>query len=271
MGKLSEQEVKDLEFQILIAFDEYASERGLTYSLGYGTLIGAVRHGGFIPWDDDIDVLVRRDDYEKIVAEARSGFKAGPYEFVGYEVDGFPMPFIKMVDTRIVVHDSATKDSIPLNLWIDVFPIDDLPDDRVQAEKVIDKAYNLRALIKVGNYKFIGAGKTFLKRLAKMLLMPFVMATGLHRRAEGKIISLAKNCTDGGSAYVGNIVWGPYRHGEILPAAMFEKYSKVTFEGREFPAIEDWDGYLTSIYGDYMQLPPENQRFSHGVDAEFCK
>ena len=270
MGKLSEKEVKQHEFDILVAFDEYASSRGLAYSLGYGTLIGAVRHEGFIPWDDDIDVLVPRADYEKIVEDARQGFQVGPYRFTGNEVDGFPMPFIKMIDMRIDVHDSATKDSIPLNLWIDVFPLDALPGDRAEAERVIDEAYNLRAFIKVGNYKFIGAGKTFLKRLVKMALMPFVMAFGMHKRAEGKIISLAKNCGEVGSPYVGNIVWGPYRHGEILPAEMFGEYTTVTFEGREFPAMKDWDGYLSSIYGDYMKLPPESKRFSHGVDAEFC-
>ena len=235
MGKLSEKEVKQHEFDILVAFDEYASGRGLAYSLGYGTLIGAVRHEGFIPWDDDIDVLVPRADYEKIVEDARRGFQVGPYRFTGNEVDGFPMPFVKMIDTRVAVHDSATKESI-----------------------------------KVGNYKFIGAGKTFLKRLVKMALMPFVMAFGVHKRAEGKIIALAKNCGQSDSPYIGNIVWGPYRHGEILPAAMFDEYTTVTFEGREFPAMKDWDGYLSSIYGDYMKLPPENERFSHGVDAEFC-
>lgn len=262
------EEVKEKELDILLAFKQFAEKNNICFSLAYGTLLGAIRHKGFIPWDDDIDVVVPRPDYDRIVSLAKEGILLGPYKFTGYEIDKFPMPFVKMVDTRISVEDHATKKSIPLNLWIDIFPLDSVPSDPDAFIGLYKKVYFLRSLIKVGNYKFWGAGKTRAKRFAKMIAMLPVKLFRLNDHAERKLLALAQSTGDYNSAtHVAAIVWGAYWAGEQLEKSIFEELIVIEFQGRFFPAPAKWDSYLTSLYGDYMTLPPEEEQYNHGVKA----
>jgi lipopolysaccharide cholinephosphotransferase len=269
MRKLSMDEVKQRELEILLAFDGLAKEHGIRYSLAYGTLLGAVRHRGFIPWDDDIDIVVPRPDYEQLLGLIRSGeLDGGKFEFVGYELGNFPMPFTKMVDPTIHVHDIATKVSIPLSLWIDIFPLDGVPgDDGAWAEEC-SRAQTCKNLIKVGNYRFLGAGKGLGKRIAKMIAMPFVMLFRMNDKAEKDVIGLAKSEPLYEDAeFVADVVWGPYGTGERFDKSLLDSLASVEFEGHQLPALAGWDAYLTGIYGDYMQLPPAEKRVAHGVEA----
>ena len=269
MRKLSMDEVRQRELEILLAFNELAKEHGIRYSLAYGTLLGAVRHRGFIPWDDDIDVMVPRPDYERLLELVRDGALGdGEFEFVGYELGNFPMPFIKMVDPSIRVHDIATKNNIPLNLWIDIFPLDGVPADDGAWGEECGKAQTCKNLIKVGNYRLLGAGKGLGRRIAKMIAMPFVMLLKLNDRAERDVIESAK----GGLSYeksqfVADVVWGPYGTGERFCKSLLDSFINVEFEGYQLPALAGWDAYLRGIYGDYMQLPPIDKRVAHGIEA----
>ena len=270
MQKLTMEEVKARELDLLYAFDEYAKENGFSYSLGYGTLLGAARHKGFIPWDDDIDVIVPRPQYNRIVEDAKKGIDVRGYKFIGYEVDGFPMPFMKLVDPKVTVKDHATKDRIPLHLWIDVFPIDVCFADIKAFDKQYSKAYVCRSLIKVGNYKFIGAGKSRKTRILKMIAMPFVTLLRLNNLAERQLQKLLKKDNtpwDEAETYA-NLAWGPYGHGERISREMISDYVPMEFEDGTFPAITGWEKWLSGLYGeDFMQLPPEEKRISHGVEA----
>lgn len=264
---LAEDEVKSEILNILMGFDAFARENGIRYSLGAGTLLGAIRHHGFIPWDDDIDVYVPRPDYDRIVEMARAGWAEGPLRFTGFEIDGFPMPFVKMVNSSIKVFDRATKESIPLHLWIDVFPMDGAPSDPAEASALLRKTRLLVYLIKAGNYKFFKAGRTRAKRIAKMLVIPFVKLLGLNTWAERRLIATARSRRYEESELVCDIVWNAYGTGEIIARADFERTVPVQFEGRAFPATAAYDRWLKGLYGDYMRLPPEEQRVSHGVMA----
>ena len=268
MRKLETEEVKRYELELLLAFDEYAKQNSIAYSLGYGTLLGAARHKGFIPWDDDIDVIVPRPDYDRIVEAAKSGLEINGYKFVGYEIDKYPFPFLKLVNPNIVVKDAPTKDNIPLNLWMDVFPIDGCASDSESFNKQFSKAYFYRALIKTGNYKFLGAGRTRGKRMLKMLAMPFVTLFRLNDIAERRLLKFAKNNVpyDEADTYA-NLVWGPYENGEMISKEMMSGFTSLEFEDYDFPAIAEWDKLLTGLYGNYMELPSEEARVSHGVQA----
>lgn len=267
-SRLTSEEVKAELLSLLLAFDEIAKRKGIAYSLAYGTLLGAVRHEGFIPWDDDVDVVVPRPDYERLVEYARSGGGIAGYCFTGYEVDGFPMPFLKLVNPRIRVRDCATKERIRLDLWIDVFPLDGCLADPVEQSRTDRVAHYCKAVIKTSNYRFWGAGKGRLNRLEKMATMPFVELLGLGTKANERLIRMAKEGPAYDDAqYVANVVWGPYRMGEILDKSLFQSTCTVVFEGHELPALGGWDAYLSCIYGDYMRLPPEDQRMAHGIEA----
>lgn len=265
---LSQQEIKSGLLEILKAFHEFAQLNDIRYSLGAGTLLGAIRHHGFIPWDDDIDVFVPRPDYDKIIRAAREGWNNGSLRFTGYEIDGFPMPFIKMIDSSIQVVDRATKPSIPLHLWIDIFPMDGVPDDMGAARRYLKKTRLLIYLIKAGNYKFFGAGRTRAKRIAKMLVIPFVKIFSLNSWAERKLINAARSIRYDTAKSVCDVVWNAYGPGEIISKEAFEKMTLVGFEGHEFRATDAYDDWLRGQYGDYMELPPEDKRVSHGVIAK---
>ena len=269
MRQLSSDEVKAKELEILVAFDQYAKDQGIPYSLGYGTLLGAARHKGFIPWDDDIDVVVLRPYYDRIVSAARNGESISGYKIVGYEVNSFPMPFLKLVNPEITVKDHATKDTIPLNLWIDIFPLDGCPSDVEAFDKQFRKSYLYRAFIKTGNYKFIGAGKTRAKRILRMAAVPFVSLLKLNDWAEKKLALLLRNNTpyEKADTYA-NLAWGNYERGEMIRTDMISGFEELEFEGRKFSVIAGWREWLTGLYGDdCMELPPEDKRVSHGVQA----
>lgn len=269
MRKLDTDEVKQFELDILLTFDKLAKKHAIRYSLAYGTLLGAIRHKGFIPWDDDIDVMVPRPDYERLLGLIRSGATDNiGYVFKGYELGNLPMPFLKLVDISVSVHDIATKASIPLNIWIDIFPLDGVPADGREWTGECTKAQTYKNLIKVGNYRFLGAGKGLSKRIAKMAVMPFVMAFKLNDRAERNVISLAQSGPSYEEAeYVADVVWGPYGIGERFEKNLMDSFVSVSFEGHQLPSMAGWDTYLTGIYGDYMQLPPVEKRMAHGVEA----
>ena len=266
--RLTSQEVKAREIEMLSVFDAFAQAEGIRYSIAYGTLLGAVRHGGFIPWDDDVDIVVPRPDYDRLVRMAVAGKAPKPYRFTGWAVDGFPMPFVKLIDPRVGVRDSANKPSIPLNLWLDVFPLDGVSTDETAYREVDRKAQLLKSIIKTDNYRFLGAGKGLGRRMAKMAVKPWVSLFGLGDKALRGIDELARlGPSYDEAAFVSNIAWGIYGLGERFPKQLMEGGDEMRFENIVCRVMPGWDEYLSSIYGAYGELPPLQERVAHGVDA----
>ncbi len=125
------REIKEIELKILIEFDRLCKENNLTYYLAFGTLLGAARHGGFIPWDDDIDVMMPRDDYERLLVGFNEWSQSDCYELKVYS-DGYSIyPFAKMVNNRTVVTENFTRCEFKIGVWMDIFPLDNVnKDDR---------------------------------------------------------------------------------------------------------------------------------------------
>lgn len=266
MEYLTADEVRQGEFQILLAFDKFAQEHELKYSLWGGTLLGAVRHKGFIPWDDDIDVSMLRPEYDRLVALARRDNRVGPYRISGFEVDGYPMPILKVFDTRVRVREGVLREDIEEYLWIDVFPIDAFPSDSKKAYGAYRTAYILRALIKCGNYRPFAEGDWY-KRLARLLVTPFIQQFRINDWAQRRMQRLAKQFGDMyDTGYAGSLVWG-YKKESRVPASIYTKLSYLEFESHLFPVFSGWDTWLSMVYGNYMQLPPESERPTHNLIA----
>ena len=263
MNTISLDEIKKKELNILLYFDEYCKKHDLHYYLVGGTLLGAIRHKGFIPWDDDIDVGMPRPDYDIFVNEWNN--EKEKYKVKSMHNGMVQMPFAKLVDLSVRVEFTYTDNNIDTNLWIDIFPIDGLPNDYKQVKKIYKKTKIYRKILLLADAR-LGEGTNVIKKYSKYILRPFAKLYG-RERAVNNIERLALKCPYGSSKYVGIITWGLYGTNERIKKEDLEKIVDVEFETYFFPAFSCWDYYLRNLYGDYLKLPPEEKRKGHEMIA----
>lgn len=245
--------------RILRVFDEFSKKNGIEYYALGGTLLGAVRHGGFIPWDDDIDIGVPREDYDRLAILAKEF--PFPYRLESFELyPEFIYPFTKLYDTSTTVTEDFIK-PFRRGLWIDIFPLDGSFGNkylRLAHYKSIDY---LKRKIATNNGSHLSnkyhREKTVAQKLVETIwqLVPRSILYGTLRR-------LLKMRAFGHASYVGNLLgrWGGNR--EIMLKNIISAPRAVLFCGMEIPAPNNPDVYLRNIYGDYMTPPPEERRSS---------
>ncbi len=258
--KLTLAEIHSYELDMLQAFADVCEELDLPYFLAGGTLLGAIRHKGFIPWDDDIDVMMLRTDYDKLLRHADLVAGKGPYKLAAYELGNLNYPFAKIYDKRTRIDKLYDNDVTERNLWIDIFPIDGLPDDEKEVEKIYKKCFTARKILRLQSAR-AGQGKTAFKRLVKPVLIMLSKPLG-RKRMLRYIDKLCRTYRPEDCNYVGGISNG-YGPQERMPRKDFVDRVEVQFEDRTAYAPGCWDYYLSQLYGDYMKLPPEDQREDH--------
>ncbi|MDO4921925.1 MAG: LicD family protein [Phascolarctobacterium sp.] len=263
MRKLDIENIKKIELQILFNFDAFCKAKNLKYYLAGGTLLGSIRHKGFIPWDDDIDVCMPRKDYLKFV-KSFDGYDA--HLKVHSNLKGnFGAPFAKIVDTRTRIDSKYVQNDIDTHLWIDVFPVDGLPENIADVEKIYQRCNFYRRLLLLTDAK-LGEGTTAFHKYSKYLLKPLARIYGKQRCIDN-IEKIAEQYPYESAEYAGIITWGLYGAGERMLKSEFEQAVEVEFEGHKFPAFSCWDSYLKGLYGNYMQLPPVEKRRTHDMTA----
>lgn len=263
MLKLNLNEIKKMELDILLKFDEFCKHHKLKYYLAGGTLLGAIRHKGFIPWDDDIDICMPRPDYERAIKLFR--ILDNRYKLRSNHIDNFSAPFAKLVDLDTRVISRISDSNIELNLWIDIFPVDGLPENINAVKRIYKKCYFYRGMLRLYDLKSID-DKRIVKRMIKHILKPLSLLIGRNLFID-KLEKVATQYKYEKSKYVGVITWGLYGIGERMLKSEFEKSVKVDFEGHKFPAFSCWDSYLRGLYHDYMQLPPIEKRQTHNIEV----
>ena len=260
MREIEVDEIKKTELDILKYVDKVCHENGLTYFLSGGTLLGAVRHKGFIPWDDDIDIMMPRPDFMKLVALLEKG---GRYRcnFIYAKKDHYPN-FAKVVDTKTtIVELSMTLHEEGLGVFVDVFPIDGLPDTMNEIKPYYRKIMFYRRMKKL----------TYRKKTSglKKLLALYANHKGWRYWVE-KIDEYGRKYDYDKAKYVGVPTSG-YDEREVFTKEAFSGVLRVPFEEYEFDIPVGYDEYLTKLYGDYMQLPPEDKRVTRHTFKAYWK
>lgn len=266
--KISDDELKLIELELLIAFDKICKNNGLRYYLAYGTLLGAVRHKGFIPWDDDIDIWMPRKDYDNLVKLYSDKLINNRYILKGIESTDYIYAFAKFIDFRTKIEERWMLTNI-LGVYIDVFPLDSIPNKPVQRDIFIRKIMfaHYGSLLSTRENK--SRSKAVITLVSKLVYYP-VKAVG-YKRWLHLVEKLCKRYSMQNTGFVGNLSLDTYIHKECYEQHWFEPPVLLEFEGHSFNAPNNYSKILHAIYGDYMQLPPVEQRVKKHESRAFWK
>lgn len=248
-------EVHQILLGIAQEFDRVCRENGIQYMMLGGSMIGAIRHKGFIPWDDDMDFGVLREDYEKLKLLLAKELKV-PYKLRSVDdTKSLVDDFLKIEDTRTFMKIRFLEDAVEeIGINIDIFPLDyTYPNiSRFSRNDIIYK------LVKIQGYRFFeGKLDSFSKEISRKVVK--FLFRFLGRRT---ISNLVRKILPRKAPYLTNI-FGVYELREVMPIEFFLPAREYLFEGIKLMGVNDYHRYLSNVYGDYMKLPPEEKRHYH--------
>lgn len=265
--ELNKREKQDYIYNVLCEFDKYTRKHNLKYVLFYGTLIGAIRHNGFIPWDDDVDVAMDYENYERLCKLAIQN----PYldEEKRFKIcmagdENYAYPIIKVIDVNTELYEPNIKHNFKLGLYIDVFVLDEINEASIKKNKLKRLYTQFNKICIAGDYV------TLKFKILGILILPLKLLLnlfGLNYKYWNKKIAIVKKID---SDKVGNVRF-PDPELVCIPKEYIKEITYHKFEGGEFPIPVKYDELLTLIYGDYMQVPALEDRVEHSYIATVTK
>ena len=260
---IDRQEYRKIMLNVMSEIDRVCTKYNITYTIGGGTLLGAIRHKGFIPWDDDIDIFLERNDYEKLIALLKNS-DCKWLSIVDDTTPGYYYPFAKAVDNRTVVKMESSV--IQHGIWVDIFPMENVPDTKMARILFLKFCKMYRAILLSMTTDF-STQKTCGKTVLKSVLSLFARLVG-----RSNIYTIAKKYMQKHNNVQHKcecITWSPYGT-EYIEKELMQNITEYIFEDRKFKGISNYDILLKRAFGDYLQLPPENKRRSHEVVAWYA-
>lgn len=258
------KEVQSIELRILDYISEVCRVNNLTYFLAGGTLLGAVRHKGFIPWDNDVDISMPRPDYDKLIQILR---KENNSRYRLYHIENknrYYYTFAKIVDTNTVLNELARDTTIDgMGLFVDIFPVDGINDNdecaRQQLHFINKWSYKIAMSVTSSE------GLTLFRKLKHCFWYNLFHIIG-RERCFNYVNNTMKKTPFGTTKRVVS-TYGLRKEKEIIDYSCFASTVELEFEGRKYSAPVGYKQYLTQMYGDYMKLPPIEERVApHDVE-----
>lgn len=253
--ELNLKQIQERGLMLITSFDQFAKENDIHYYLSGGTLLGAVRHKGFIPWDDDIDIMIPRPDYEKLIRI----FEHPKYKLSCVDNDdhyGTPYARIWDTDTRLI---SDTKNQIEMGVFIDIFPIDGFPKSKLLTNIHLFISFFYMVLIVTLMQKEDHPQNQRYKNLKRILKMIFRKTPNYYGK---KLNKYTQKYSYEKCDYVGVKVTHQYLFHEKNSKSIFAETKYFDFENIKLPVPGGYHYYLSNLYGNYMKLPPEDKRIS---------
>ena len=253
------REIQQMELGIMEYIHETCQKIGVKYFLAYGSLIGAVRHKGFIPWDDDMDICMLREDYEKL----QDYLIANPderYEVMSYKNNlNYVYPFMKVQDNHTYLLEEDVRIDSNMGIYVDIFPVDGYEDDSVFKDKMT-RLIKKRQL-SCYTFKGITNTKSLLNSLIRYISVIIFYFTNTNKYIRG-IDELAQSRKVDDYELVDYLIYKDMNK-PVWKREWLKQTITGVFEGKEFMIPKNYHEILTSDYGDYTQLPPVELRFSH--------
>lgn len=277
MREMTKKEVQQVSLDILKDVHEFCINNGIRYSLSGGTLLGAIRHDGFIPWDDDIDIQLPRPDYDRFIHSyvSEKGYKVCSPELREGKEKMMVYPCARVYDTKRTRVDTGVMPWITdeVGVWIDILPCDGISAIEAEAKKHLDKIHILGkqarwAGIHRTPWSNIAKGKNKMSKI-KFVTKKLITALFCLNNALDKLIELRAKYDYDASDYF--FAYTHYGMGEWQPKRNIETFELHKFEDAMLYIMSGYDANLHSLYGDYMVLPPENKRVSHDFNRYFWK
>ena len=262
MERLTVDDMKSIELEIMDEIDRVCQAHGVLYFLGYGSLLGAVRHGGFIPWDDDMDIVMMRDQYELLMEHFNEWHTTERFKLVSYRDKSSIYQFAKIVDTSTVVYENFVGKKASTGVWVDIFPFDHYSDKSSSLLRKHQRVGLLRSFAVTDPT----TGSNALIKLTKRMVCPFVKNKDVYELAR-KLDSIAMQINDDNARthYVLDVLDGS-KPTQAYPVASFEPV-RMKFENRTYSAPSGYEDILTLQYGDWRTPPAESARLVHVLEA----
>ena len=267
------RELQLLDLKILLKIVEFCDSNNITYYISGGTYLGAVRHKGFIPWDDDVDIAMPREDYERFIIQFSDFLREEDIRLITYKEpqDSFYYYPTRIISDKIKLSYKGSKNEKVMPAWVDVFPLDGMPSNKVSSKIHQFNLLLKRALFKLSCFDDV----VNLKDDKRPLIEKMLIWIGLNTRIGSKFSPMKllddidrtlKNYPPDTSKYYVNFM-GAYRFRSIMNKEdIYGAGAKYEFEGYMLNGPADYDSYLKQIYGDYMKLPPDEERNKHQTE-----
>ena len=262
---LTMRENQQAAAEVMSVIHDICKKLDLHYFLAYGTLIGAVRHNGYIPWDDDLDIMMPRPDYERLVAYFMENEESlAPYKlFTPDTVADYPYMIARICDCRYTIVTENEKDC-GMGAFVDIYPMDGVGNDWDKAVAYSKSCGKYASLCFLSTRERCVKGLTTSKLKLLIKFPAFLLAKLIGKRwFMNKLAAKAKPCDYENSDYIAWVSWEAGGENAIFPKAWFENVKELDFENFKFYIPEQYDAILKKSYGDYMQLPPEEDRIAH--------